>query len=75
MVVSRYVMGFWVDFYARDYGGLGVVLAICSADWSGPSTPRYRLQTLIATPAADPGSWRSTNAAARARLALSTSGS
>jgi uncharacterized BrkB/YihY/UPF0761 family membrane protein len=28
IVVSRYVMQFWVNFYARDYGGLGVVLAI-----------------------------------------------
>jgi len=28
MFLSRYVMGFWVDLYARDYGGLGVVLAI-----------------------------------------------
>jgi membrane protein len=28
MIVSRYVMGFWINFYARDYGGLGVVLAI-----------------------------------------------
>lgn len=28
MVVSRYVMQFWVDLYASDYGGLGVVLAI-----------------------------------------------
>jgi uncharacterized BrkB/YihY/UPF0761 family membrane protein len=28
MVVSRYVMQFWIDLYARDYGGLGVVLAI-----------------------------------------------
>jgi membrane protein len=28
MFVSRYVMQFWIDFYARDYGGLGVVLAI-----------------------------------------------
>ena len=28
IVVSRYVMQYWVDFYARDYGGLGVVLAI-----------------------------------------------
>lgn len=28
MVVSRYVMQFWVDLYARDYGGLGVVLAL-----------------------------------------------
>jgi membrane protein len=27
-LVSRYVMQFWVDLYARDYGGLGVVLAI-----------------------------------------------
>jgi membrane protein len=28
MVLSRFVMPFWVDLYARDYGGLGVVLAI-----------------------------------------------
>jgi uncharacterized BrkB/YihY/UPF0761 family membrane protein len=28
MIVSRFVMQFWVDFYARDYDGLGVVLAI-----------------------------------------------
>jgi membrane protein len=28
MVVSRFVMRFWIDLYARDYGGLGVVLAI-----------------------------------------------
>jgi membrane protein len=28
MLVSRYVMRFWVDLYARDYGGFGVVLAI-----------------------------------------------
>jgi uncharacterized BrkB/YihY/UPF0761 family membrane protein len=28
MVVSRFVMPFWVDIYARDYGGLGVVLAL-----------------------------------------------
>jgi uncharacterized BrkB/YihY/UPF0761 family membrane protein len=28
MIVSRYVMQFWVDLYATDYGGLGVVLAI-----------------------------------------------
>jgi membrane protein len=28
MMVSRYVMQFWVDLYAKDYGGLGVVLAI-----------------------------------------------
>jgi len=28
MLVSRYVMQFWIDLYARDYGGLGVVLAI-----------------------------------------------
>jgi len=28
MIVSRYVMQFWVDLYARDYGGLGVILAI-----------------------------------------------
>jgi uncharacterized BrkB/YihY/UPF0761 family membrane protein len=28
MVASRFFMQFWVDLYARDYGGLGVVLAI-----------------------------------------------
>jgi membrane protein len=28
MVISRFGMQFWVDLYARDYGGLGVVLAI-----------------------------------------------
>jgi membrane protein len=28
MIVSSYVMQFWVDLYARDYGGFGVVLAI-----------------------------------------------
>ena len=28
MVVSRFVMQFWVNLYAQDYGGLGVVLAI-----------------------------------------------
>lgn len=28
MVVSRFFMQFWVDLYAQDYGGLGVVLAI-----------------------------------------------
>jgi membrane protein len=28
MLVSSRVMQFWVDLYARDYGGLGVVLAI-----------------------------------------------
>jgi uncharacterized BrkB/YihY/UPF0761 family membrane protein len=28
MVISRFVMQFWVDLYARDYGGLGVILAI-----------------------------------------------
>jgi membrane protein len=28
MMLSRYVMQFWVDLYAKDYGGLGVVLAI-----------------------------------------------
>lgn len=27
-VVSRYVMERWINLYARDYGGLGVVLAI-----------------------------------------------
>jgi membrane protein len=28
MLISSYVMEFWVNLYARDYGGLGVVLAI-----------------------------------------------
>src|SRR3954468_14074641 len=28
MLVSAHVMQFWVDLYARDYGGFGVVLAI-----------------------------------------------
>ena len=28
MIVSNYVMQFWVDLYARDYGGFGVVLAL-----------------------------------------------
>ena len=28
MLISGLVMQFWVDLYARDYGGLGVVLAI-----------------------------------------------
>jgi membrane protein len=28
VVVSPYVMQFWVDLYARDYGGFGVVLAL-----------------------------------------------
>jgi membrane protein len=28
MIISRYVMEYWVNLYARDYGGLGVVLAI-----------------------------------------------
>jgi membrane protein len=28
MLLSSFVMGFWVDLYARDYGGLGVVLAL-----------------------------------------------
>jgi membrane protein len=28
MVISSFVMEFWVNLYARDYGGLGVVLAI-----------------------------------------------
>jgi uncharacterized BrkB/YihY/UPF0761 family membrane protein len=27
-VVSRWVMQFWIDLYAKDYGGLGVLLAI-----------------------------------------------
>ncbi len=28
MIVSSHVMQFWVDLYARDYGGFGVILAI-----------------------------------------------
>jgi membrane protein len=28
MLVSAYVMEFWINLYARDYGGFGVVLAI-----------------------------------------------
>jgi len=28
MLVSRYVMQYWIDWYARDYGGFGVVLAV-----------------------------------------------
>jgi membrane protein len=28
MFISRYMMQFWIDLYAVDYGGLGVVLAI-----------------------------------------------
>jgi membrane protein len=28
MIVSSWVMELWVDFYARDYGGFGVVMAI-----------------------------------------------
>jgi membrane protein len=28
MLISSYVMDLWVDLYARDYGGFGVVLAI-----------------------------------------------
>jgi len=28
MLISSYVMEFWVNFYARDYAGFGVVLAI-----------------------------------------------
>jgi membrane protein len=26
--ISRYVMEFWINFYARDYGGFGVVMAL-----------------------------------------------
>jgi membrane protein len=47
MVVSRFGMQYWVDLYARDYGGLGVVLAIyfwiafCSAIivWAASLSP------------------------------------
>jgi membrane protein len=36
MVGSSFVMELWVDFYARDYGGFGVVMAI--AFWIGFSS-------------------------------------
>jgi uncharacterized BrkB/YihY/UPF0761 family membrane protein len=36
MLVSSYVMEPWVDFYARDYGGFGVVMAI--SFWIGFSS-------------------------------------
>ena len=47
MLASSYVMQFWVDLYARDYGGLGVILAIyfwlalCSAVivWAASLSP------------------------------------
>jgi uncharacterized BrkB/YihY/UPF0761 family membrane protein len=46
-VVSRFVMQYWVNLYARDYGGLGVVLALyfwiafCSAIivWAAALSP------------------------------------
>src|SRR5262249_49797331 len=52
MLVSRYVMQFWVDLYAKDYGGLGVVLAIyfwlalCSAVivWAASLSPAPALR-------------------------------
>jgi membrane protein len=28
LIVSRYLMELWVDLYARDYGGLGVFMAL-----------------------------------------------
>jgi uncharacterized BrkB/YihY/UPF0761 family membrane protein len=28
MWVSRYALEYWIDFYAQDYGGFGVVMAI-----------------------------------------------
>jgi uncharacterized BrkB/YihY/UPF0761 family membrane protein len=28
LVVSRFLIGYWVDLYARDYGGFGVVMAV-----------------------------------------------
>lgn len=28
LIVSRYLMEFWVDLYAQDYGGFGVVMAL-----------------------------------------------
>lgn len=28
VTISQWVMQYWVDFYAKDYGGLGVVLAV-----------------------------------------------
>jgi uncharacterized BrkB/YihY/UPF0761 family membrane protein len=47
MLVSRYVMQYWIDWYARDYGGFGVVLAVyfwialCSAMivWAASLSP------------------------------------
>jgi uncharacterized BrkB/YihY/UPF0761 family membrane protein len=33
MLVSSFVMATWVDFYARDYAGLGVIMALFS--WLG----------------------------------------
>ena len=28
MVISRFAMQYWIDFYAKGYGGLGVLLAL-----------------------------------------------
>jgi uncharacterized BrkB/YihY/UPF0761 family membrane protein len=52
MLVSRYVMQYWVDWYARDYGGFGVVLAIyfwiafCSAMivWAASISPALAMR-------------------------------
>jgi membrane protein len=61
MLISRYVMQFWVDLYARDYGGLGVVLAIyfwlafssAAIVWSAAISPalaeRREYRRLLAT--------------------------
>ena len=62
MLASSYVMQFWVDLYARDYGGLGVVLAIyfwialCSGVivWAASLSPaladRRSLRRMLAEP-------------------------
>jgi membrane protein len=61
MLISRYVMQFWVDLYAKDYGGLGVVLAIyfwlafssAAIVWSASISPalaeRREYRRLLAT--------------------------
>jgi membrane protein len=61
MLISRYAMQFWVDLYAKDYGGLGVVLAIyfwlafssAAIVWSAAISPalaeRREYRRLLAT--------------------------
>jgi membrane protein len=65
ILISRYLMQFWVDLYARDYGGLGVVLAIyfwlalssALIVWAASLSPslaeRRRLRALSAVAGAD----------------------